>query len=71
VELLPLLRLLTVAASLIALAFSVVAIVRGRVRVTHSRTFRGVTARLMGMACIILTILFLWFSAKMWLLVDG
>jgi hypothetical protein len=71
VELLPLLRLLTVAASLIALAFSVVTIARGRVRVTHSRTFRGVAARLVGVACTILTILFLWFSAKMWLLVDG
>jgi hypothetical protein len=64
------LALLTAAANLFALGFSVAVVIRGRVRLTGSRTLRGAAARLIGVACLGLTILFWWFSSEMWSLAD-
>jgi hypothetical protein len=64
-ELLAFLALLYVAANLIALGFSVVVVVRGRMRLSRSRTLTGTPARLVGVACIVVVILLWRFCARM------
>ncbi len=53
------------------IGYGLVAIVRGRLKLTRSRTLQGYTARLAGAACVILAILFWRFSVAMWSLIDG
>lgn len=55
---------------LIALVFGAVAVVRGKVQLTRSRTLRGHAARIAGIMCIVVAIVFWWFSVSMWSLYD-
>lgn len=51
---------------LVAFGFGATAIVTGRVQLTRRRTLRGRSARVAGVACIVIAIAFWWFSAEMW-----
>lgn len=55
---------------LAALVYGLVALIRGKVQFTRSRTLHGTKARMAGVLCIVVGILFWWWSGKMWAVFD-
>lgn len=65
-----LLMLFNLALIIFAFGYGLIGIAVGRMRLTRSRTLRGGPARFAGVACVVVAVVFWWFSATMWSLVE-